>query len=189
MPYIEPLIVPILIFLLRVGNNVVGTVRVILVSREKRAWGFAFASLESLLFAYTAGQVITDLNNVLNLTAYVFGFAVGGIVSRRVEDRFVRSYESVTVIAAQEVAHQMALALREDGHGVTEIMGEGAHGKVEELRIIVHRRDLPAVLRIIYAIKPNAFLTVEHSEFIHGGHIRAHLPKRLLRFYTSRSRK
>ena len=112
-----------------------------------------FASLESLLFAYTAGHVITDLNNIPNLTAYVFGFAVGGVVGMQVENRFVKSYESVTVIAARAVSHEMAVALRAAGHGVTEIMGEGAHGAVEELRIIVHRRDLHQVLRIIHNIK------------------------------------
>lgn len=174
MPLLEPQYLPILIFILRVSNNVIGTVRLILVSREQRLWGFAFASLESLLFAYTAGQVITDLNNLPNLAAYVFGFAVGGVVGAQVEHRFIRSYESVTVIATREVSHAMALALRERGHGVTEIMGEGAHGQVEELRIIAHRRDLREVLNIIHSIKEDVFVTVEHSEFIRGGWIRAH---------------
>ncbi|MCY3976999.1 MAG: DUF5698 domain-containing protein [Chloroflexi bacterium] len=174
MPYLEPDFLPILIFALRVTNNVIGTLRLILVSREQRVWGFAFASLESLLFAYTAGHVITDLNNIPNLAAYVFGFAVGGTVGMQVENRFVKSYESVTVIATREISHKMALALRARGHGVTEIMGEGAHGEVEELRIIVHRRDLHQVLKIIHDIKEDVFVTVEHSEFIRGGWIRAH---------------
>ena len=171
---LEPQYLPLLIFILRVSNNVIGTLRLILVSREQRVWGFAFASLESLLFAYTAGQVITDLNNLPNLAAYVLGFAVGGIVGAQVEHRFIKSYESVTVIASREVSRAMALALRERGHGVTEIMGEGAHGQVEELRIIAHRRDLREVLSIIHSIKDDVFVTVEHSEFIRGGWIRAH---------------
>ena len=170
----EPFAIPLLIFLLRVTNNVIGTVRLILVSRGRRAWSFGFAALESLVFAYTAGQVITDLENLPKLAAYVLGFAVGGFVGVQVENRFVRAYESVTAIATRETAHAMALALREEGHGVTEIMGEGAHGEVEELRIITHRRDLPQVIRIIHTIKPDAFVTVEHSEFIRGGWIRAH---------------
>lgn len=174
MNVFDPQFLPLLIFVLRVTNNVIGTARLILVSREKRVWGFAFASLESLLFAYTAGHVITDLNNIPNLAAYVFGFAVGGIVGMQVESRFVKSYESVTVIASREVSHEMALALREQGHGVTEIMGEGARGQVEELHIIVHRRELHGVLRIIRGIKEDVFVTVEHSEFIRGGWIRAH---------------
>ncbi len=178
MSIFDPQFLPILIFVLRVSNNVIGTLRLILVSREQRLWGFAFASLESLLFAYTAGHVITDLNNIPNLTAYVFGFAVGGVVGMQVENRFVKSYESVTVIAARAVSHEMALALRDAGHGVTEIMGEGAHGEVEELRIIVHRRDLHQVLRIIHNIKEDVFVTVEHSEFVRGGWIRAHRHRR-----------
>ncbi len=174
MTLLDPGFLPVLIFVLRVTNNVIGTVRLILVSREKRVWGFAFASLESLLFAYTAGQVITDLNNIPNLAAYVFGFAVGGVVGMQVENRFVKAYESVTVIATREVSHKIALALRERGHGVTEIMGEGARGEVEELQIVVHRRDLNQALKIIRDIKEDAFVTVERSEFIRGGWIRAH---------------
>ncbi len=174
MMIFEPQFLPFLIFTLRVVNNVIGTARLILVSRGQRLWGFAFAALESLLFAYTAGHVITDLDNIPNLAAYVFGFAVGGIVGLQVENRYVKAYESVTVIASRDVSHEMALALRERGHGVTEIMGEGAHGAVEELRIIVHRRDLHQVLQIIHGIKDDVFVTVEHSEFIRGGWIRAH---------------
>lgn len=174
MTFLDPAFLPVVIFVLRVTNNVIGTVRLILVSREQRVWGFAFASLESLLFAYTAGQVITDLNNIPNLAAYVFGFAVGGLVGMQVENRYVKSYESVTVIASREVSHEMAIALREQGHGVTEIIGEGARGEVEELRVIVHRRDLHQVLKIIHDIKQDVFVTVEHSEFIRGGWIRAH---------------
>ncbi len=174
MILLEPQYIPILIFVLRVSNNVIGTLRLILVSRGRRAWGFALAALESLLFAYTAGQVITDLENLPKLAAYVLGFAVGGFVGMQVENRFVRAYESVTVIASREISHAMALALRAAGHGVTEIIGEGAHGEVEELHIITHRRDLTDVLRIVHGIKEDVFVTVEHSEFIRNGWIRAH---------------
>ena len=41
----------------------------------------------------------------------------------QVENRFVKAYDSVTVIASRLTAHEMALALRNKGHGVTEIMG------------------------------------------------------------------
>lgn len=108
MSFLEPQFIPILIFTLRVINNVIGTVRLILVSRGQRYWSFAFAALESLLFAYTAGQVITDLENLPKLAAYVFGFAVGGIVGMQVENRFVKAYDCVTVIASRNLARDGA---------------------------------------------------------------------------------
>ena len=174
MALFDPQFVPILIFILRVTNNVIGTFRMILVSREQRAWGFGLASLESLLFAYTAGQVITDLENIPKLAAYVLGFAVGGYVGVLVESRFIHAYDNVTMIASPQVAHQIALALRDANYAVTEIMGEGAHGQVEELLIITHRRDVQDVLRIARRIKADVFVTVEHSEFIRNGWIRSH---------------
>src|SRR5690606_38889704 len=92
---IDPIYLPIIIFILRVANNAVGTVRVIVMHEGNRPLGFGLASLESLLFAYTAGIVITDLNNIPNLAAYVFGFAVGGYVGMFIEQRYLNIYNVV----------------------------------------------------------------------------------------------
>ncbi len=174
MSLFDPQFIPILIFVLRVLNNAVGTIRVVLASRGQRASTFAFASLESLLFAYTAGQVITDLENVPKLIAYVLGFAVGGYVGMLIENRFYHAYDDVTIIASRPIAHQIAVALRDADHGVTELIGEGARGEVAELRVVCHRRDLTDVIRIAHGIKDDVFITVEQSSFIRNGWIHAH---------------
>ena len=170
---IDPIYLPFIIFVLRVANNAVGTVRVIVMHEGNRAVGFALASLESLLFAYTAGMVITDLNNIPNLTAYVLGFAVGGYVGMFIEQRFLNIFNIVDIVADEVTAHTIALALREDDHGVTEMHGEGARGHVTQLRVVAHHRDVKAVLNIARDIKPNCFITVEESRFIRGGWVRS----------------
>ncbi|GAB5491040.1 MAG: hypothetical protein Phog2KO_12550 [Phototrophicaceae bacterium] len=170
---IDPIYLPIIIFVLRVANNAVGTVRVIVMHEGRRSLGFALASLESLLFAYTAGMVITDLNNIPNLTAYVLGFAVGGYVGMFIEQRFLNIFNIVDIVADDATAHEIALALREDNHGVTEMHGEGARGHVTQLRVVAHHRDVKAVLSIARSIKPNCFITVEESRFIRGGWVRS----------------
>jgi len=174
MDLFDPTFAPILIFILRVSNNAIGTIRLIFQSRGQRVWGFAFASLESLLFAYTAGQVITDLENIPKLGAYVLGFAAGGYVGVAIENRFYHVYDDVTIIADRPIAHQIAIALREADHGVTEIFGEGARGEVAQLKVIAHRRDLGEVIKIARDIKENVFITVEQSSFIRNGWIHAH---------------
>lgn len=171
---LDPQFAPVLIFILRVLNNAVGTIRLVFTSRGQKWWGFAFASLESLLFAYTAGQVITDLENIHKLAAYVLGFAVGGYVGSLIENRFYQAYDDITIIADRAVAHQIAVALRDADHGVTEIHGEGARGEVSELRVITHRRDLPDVIKIAHSIKDDVFITVEQSSFIRNGWIHQH---------------
>jgi len=174
MNLLDPQFAPLLIFGLRVLNNAIGTIRIVFVSRGQKSWSFAFASMESLLFAYTAGQVITDLENVPKLAAYVMGFAVGGYVGTIIENRFYHVYDDITIIASRPIAHKIAVALREADHGVTEILGEGAQGEVAELRIIAHRRDLQDVLNIARRIKDDVFITVEQSSFIRNGWIHNH---------------
>lgn len=170
---IDPLYLPLFIFILRVLNNAIGTVRVIVMNSNNRALGFALASLESLLFAYTAGMVIVDLDNIPNLTAYVLGFAVGGYVGMYIEHRFLNVFNVVEIIADEPIAHQIAQALRAESHGVTEMHGEGAHGHILQLRVVAHHRDVAAVIAIAREIKPNCFITVEESRFIRGGWVRS----------------
>jgi uncharacterized protein YebE (UPF0316 family) len=171
---LDPHMAPFLIFGLRVLNNAIGTIRVVFVSRGQKAWSFTFASMESLLFAYTAGQVITDLENVPKLVAYVLGFAVGGYVGTMIENRFYHVYDDITIISSRPVAREIAAALRDADHGVTEIQAVGARGEVTELRVIAHRRDLQNVLTIARQIKEDVFITVEQSSFIRNGWIHNH---------------
>lgn len=170
---VNPIYLPVVIFVLRVLNNAIGTLRVIAMNEDNRPVGFALASLESLLFAYTAGMVILDLNNIPNLAAYVFGFAVGGYVGMFIEQRFLNIYNIVDIIADEKTAHEVAEALRADDHGVTEMHGEGARGHVLQLRVVAHHADVKSVIKIARNIKPNCFITVEESRFIRGGWVRS----------------
>lgn len=174
MNLLSPDFAPILIFFLRILNNAVGTVRVIMMTEDRRIWGFALASFESLLFAYTAGLVITNLENVPNLAAYVLGFAVGGYVGMFIERKFHNLYDTITIICSLEKGHEIAVALREADHGVTEAKGEGAMGEVMTLRIVTHQNDIKEVIGIARDIKPDAFITVEPSIMIRNGWIHAH---------------
>jgi uncharacterized protein YebE (UPF0316 family) len=173
LDFLNPGIIPFLVFGLRVINNAIGTVRVIAMNDDRRALGFGLASLESLLFAYTAGIVLTDLDNIPNLAAYVFGFAVGGYVGMFIERRFLNVYHIVDVTAREAVAREIAVHLRYHGHGVTEVSGEGAMGHVMQLRIVAHHTDVREVLQRVREIKQDAFITVEESRMIRGGWIRS----------------
>lgn len=169
----HPAAMPYVVFFLRVMNNAIGTIRVVAMHRGFRVWGFALASMESLMFAYTAGIVLTNLNNVPNLVAYVLGFSFGGYVGMFIERRFLNLYNIIDIIASSAVAHEIASALREDGHGVTEMYGEGASGEVHQLRVVAHHRETRDVITTARRIQPTAFITVEESRFIAGGWVRS----------------
>src|SRR5688572_28193606 len=123
-----------IIFALRVFNNALGTVRVVLITRDMRLWAAIFAFIESLTFALVISSVVKYLNKFLNLTAYCLGFSVGGYVGMAIEARFITSYVTAHIIT-KEKGHEIAVALREDhGYGVTETVGIGRDGEVQVLR-------------------------------------------------------
>lgn len=161
-----------LIFLLRILNTGIGTIRLVIVTRQQRLLAAALAFIEALLFAVTISGVAADLNNLANLFAYCFGFSVGNYLGMLIERRFITSYMTVNVIS-HEKGHEIALALRDKGFGVTETVGEGKDGAVTMLRSVVQNRDVPKILGVVRSTHIDAFVAVEEARAVHRGWIKA----------------
>lgn len=160
-----------LIFLLRVINSGIGTVRLITLARQRRGITVILAFFEALTFAVTVAGVVTDMGNIFNMLAYCAGFATGAYVGMAIEARFITSYMAVNIVSA-DYGHDIAVALREEGYGVTETIGEGLNGRVTMLRSIVNRRDVPRVVDIVTQQHPEAFVSIEEARSVQRGWLR-----------------
>lgn len=165
------------IFVLRLINNAISTVRLVVLNRDQRALATVLAVLESLIFAVSLGPVLADLGNLLNLAAYCGGYAIGGYLGQVIEARFVTAFMTVNIIMPGR-AREIAEHLRERGFGVTETIGEGASGVVTMLRSVVKRQDVSDLLHIVRQEHPNAFVTVEEARAVQRGWLRAARPAR-----------
>ncbi len=161
-----------LIFFLRILNTGIGTVRLVIITRQQRLLAAFLAFFEALLFAITISSVATDLNNIMNLLAYCAGFSVGNYIGMVIERRFITSFMTVNVVCAAH-GHEIALALREHGYGVTETVGEGKDGAVTMLRSVVVNREVPKMLDVIRSTHDDAFVAVEEARAVHRGWVRA----------------
>jgi uncharacterized protein YebE (UPF0316 family) len=166
------LLTALTIFILRVFNNGIGTMRLILMARQQRLLTVILAFFEALTFAVTVAGVATDLTNTLNLFAYCAGFAVGNYVGMAIESRFIVSYVSANVIA-KEKGDEIAAALRTHGYGVTTHEGEGLRGTVTVIRSVLQRRDVTRFMEIVGEVDQDAFISVEEARSIKRGTIRA----------------
>ncbi|MBZ0275925.1 MAG: DUF5698 domain-containing protein [Anaerolineae bacterium] len=168
---LDGILLALMIFVLRVLNNAMGTVRIVIITRQQRLLAAVLAFIEALIFAVVIANVVKDLSNILNLTAYCGGFAVGSYVGMAIEARFITSYVTATVISPAR-GHDIAVALREKGFGVTETLGEGRDGTVTMLRSVFSRREVPELLTIVRDIQPDAFISVEEARAIQQGWVR-----------------
>jgi len=148
------------IFLLRVLNMTLATLRFLLTIRGKKAISWILGFAESALFVLVIGSVLNDLNNPLNIIAYAAGFATGNIVGMTIESRLAIGFAHLNIISTQR-GQAVAEKLREASYAVTEIPARGMNGMVSLLACSLRRKDIKDAEKLILDVDPKAFITVE----------------------------
>jgi uncharacterized protein YebE (UPF0316 family) len=157
-----------LIFLLRLVNMSLDTLRVLMVTRGRKGLAWVFGFLQTVVFVIVFIYVIQDLNNWLNIVAYAAGFATGNVFGMWIEERIALGHVDLRIISPNWGA-AIAERLREDGYAVTEIPARGRDGMVTLLNCSVRRKDLEMVEETIQEIDPKAFVTAEDVRPIQRG--------------------
>jgi len=156
------------ILVLRIINYAVGTLRLVAIGRGLKLLAATLAAFEALIFAIVIAGVVQDLENILNLTAYCLGAALGSWVGMALEARLVKSYVIANIFSADK-GRTLAEKLREAGYGVTEIIGEGRDGIVVTLRSVINKREMTRFTRLVNDVNPNAFIAVEEARGVRHG--------------------
>lgn len=166
----ETLLGALFIFLARLVNVALSTLRTLLGMRGQKALSTGLSFFEALIFILVISQVLRDVGNVWNVLAYSGGFAAGTLAGLWIEGKIALGYATIRVIS-QEDGDEMADALRQAGYGVTEEIGEGRAGQVRVLTAVAKRRKIPAIMALVSGMDKNAFITVEDTSRVHQGHI------------------
>jgi uncharacterized protein YebE (UPF0316 family) len=156
------------IFLLRVVDMTAATLRILMVSRGRKAaaWGLGF--FQALVFVVAIQAVIAGLDNWLNVVGYAAGFASGNVVGMWIEERLAIGYVHLRIISSRR-GSELAEQLRANGYAVTEIPGRGKDGTVSLLNCSVRRRKAPQVENLVYTLDQQAFITTENVRAVRQG--------------------
>jgi len=160
----------LLIFVLRVVNYAISTIRLVFVGRGMRGYASAIAFFEALIFALVIAQVVSSLNNLAYLLAYCLGASVGSYMGMWLEARFVMSFSKVTIMARLN-GSEIAEALRRHQFGATLSHGEGRDGSVAIIHSSVVTRDIPRLMDIVRGVNADAFVNVEPVSSLRRGWI------------------
>ena len=150
----------LIIFSLRLADQSLGTMRSLLVSKNKPIYAALIGLVESAIWIVAISQVIKDIDDPVLIGAYAAGFAAGTILGTYIE-RLVGVGNIVVRIFAASNSPSVAESLRDNGHGVTVINGEGKEGSVKIYLCVIPRRKLKSVLAIIEEINPKAYITTD----------------------------
>ncbi|WP_428940161.1 DUF2179 domain-containing protein [Fontivita pretiosa] len=151
-----------LIFVLRLGDVPIGTLRTMLMIQGKKAAVFGLAILECLIWVLAISRVLSPqtLNDPFRIAGYVLGFATGVIVGMTIEDWVAVGTLLVRIISRTH-SEPIRQSLLDNDFGVTAVDGRGREGPVMVLFVVCPRRRLRELLKTIEAIDPNCVVTFD----------------------------
>jgi uncharacterized protein YebE (UPF0316 family) len=156
------------IFLLRVMDMTLDTLRVLMVMRGRKgiAWGLGF--FQAAIFILAITRVLSNLNNPLNVIGYAAGFATGNVVGMWIEERLAIGHIHLSIFSPRRGA-ALVERLRTDGYAVTELSGRGKDGMVSLLHCNILRKNVERVNRIVKEVDEEAFITAEEIRPVRRG--------------------
>jgi uncharacterized protein YebE (UPF0316 family) len=162
----------LLIFLLRILDVSVGTLRVLYMVRGDRRKAVPLAFFESLIWVFAISRIMKEVDNAANMVAFAAGFAAGTFVGMTLERWIASGFVLVRVIS-DVGKEKLAGEVRAAGFGVTLVTGEGREGEQEILFIVAIRRRAQELLNLVRRVDDGAFVTIDPVQKAMGGYLPA----------------
>lgn len=166
--YFAFIILPLLIFLARICDVTIGTIRIILVARGQKVLAPILGFFEILIWIIAISQIMGNLDNWISYLAYALGFATGNYIGMLVEEKIAMGIVGLRLVTASP-ASKLIEALKENGYGHTHMDAKGATGPVNVLFITVSRKNLKELIELINQYNQGAFYTVEDIRLVNKG--------------------
>ncbi len=175
------IVMPLLIFLARICDVSIGTMRIIFVSKGKKNIAPVLGFFEVLIWITAISKIMQNLDNYINYVAYAAGFATGNLIGMIIEEKLAMGIQMIRVFA-HERGMELVQILNTNGFGATYVEARGAKEKVHLVYSIVYRNELTKVLDLITDFNPKAFFTIEDVKSVNEGIFNPRKPATMLPF-------
>jgi len=162
------IILPSLIFIARVADVSIGTLRIVFISRGRQKIAPLLGFFEILIWVLAVTNIMQNLNNWICYIAYAGGFAAGNYVGLIIEEKLAVGDVIFRIIVRSDHKELMA-NLNSAGFGATAMKAEGSMNPVFVVYSIVRRSNAQQVTAIIQEVTPEAFFTVEDIKMANKG--------------------
>ena len=168
----------VLIFIAKLFEVSITTVRVVLTARGNRLISGLLAAVEVTLWIIVASKVLLGINDdPFQAVVYGAAYAIGIYIGIVIEDKLALGLSQIEVITGTGEAKLIADKLRESGYGVTTYPCEGLEGPKQAIVLKVHRKDIPATIKLIKEHE-QLFVTITDIRKLSMGIINRHMFRR-----------
>lgn len=175
-------ILPILIFLARICDQTIGTLRLVFLSKGFKILAPILGFFEVIIWILAVGQILKHMDNFLCYIAYGGGFATGNYIGLIVEERLSIGNVIIRIITKND-AFELIADLQKHNFGTTIVNAEGSRGDVKIIFSIIKRTDTKKYISIINSYDPSIFYSIEDVKSVKEGIFRQNSQNSLGYFY------
>lgn len=162
-------VLPILIFLSRILDVTLGTLRIIFVSRGKKYIAPILGFFEVLIWLIVISSIMQNANNIICYIAYAGGFACGNYIGMLIEEKLALGVLATRIFIIKEKTDLLMDKLCKEGFGATLVQGKGKIDETNILFCIFRRKELNKVIQLIEEVDANIFYSIEELKYVSKG--------------------
>jgi uncharacterized protein YebE (UPF0316 family) len=161
-------ILPTLIFLSRLIDVTIGTLRIIMVSKGQKLWAPFLGFFEVLIWLIAISKIFQNLDNWVCYVTYAAGFATGNYIGLILEEKLAVGIVKIQIIIRKK-ANKLVKNLVAAGYGITHHEAQGSNEEVSIIYTIINRTEIQKVEEIVNTTNPKAFYSVEDVKSVNKG--------------------
>jgi len=158
--YYSWIFLPLLIFVSRICDVTLGTIRHVFVARGIKNIAPVLGFFEVLIWIVVVKQVMNGANNWACYIAWAGGFAAGNFIGLVIEEKLALGMQVIRIITNKD-CEELISELKKANHGVTIVDAQGAKGPVKMIFTIIQRKHVHDMENLIHVFNPTAFYSVE----------------------------
>jgi uncharacterized protein YebE (UPF0316 family) len=178
-------ILPLLIFIARVCDVSMETIRVIYISRGIKYLAPIIAFFEIVIWLLAMEIVMKDLSNSANFLAFALGFAVGTYVGFVIEEKLSIGMVILRIVTTDASNEEIVSFMQSENYGITTLDATGSRGNVKMILSLVNRADVTRITEHIQSTNPHAFFSIEDVRYVNEGVFRPKKPNMITGFFHS----
>lgn len=163
------------IFLARIVDVTLGTIRTVLVVKSRRFTPAIIAFFEVLIWFVVAREALTtSVKSIAIPVFYALGYATGTFIGGFISNNFVSGLIGVQVITDKLYVNEMISKMRDSGFGVSAIDLKYTKNNEKKCMLIIqlNKAKLKSLTKIIRTIDEKAFVAINETRYIQNGVIK-----------------
>ena len=157
---VYPWALPVVIFLGRMLDVPLSTLRIIFVARGEKKIAPLIGFVEVFIWVIIISQVISRANSLTSYLAFAGGYAAGTYLGLYIESWIGFGFIKYRIFTTLN-GRALVTALNQNGFGSTLVHGEGAVEAIDIVETVVGRKSGPKVEQLISEFDSKAFTLIE----------------------------